>query len=185
MAINAVCLEPSVGFLHDFSDYQTKQSLAYDLQEPFRWLVDLAVIQAFESGALQLSGFYFTGDDCRYLFEVEAKQHFIDVIRERFNAGAHYRGRILKWDTVIEEKTNELGRFLIGKGVSTDFLNPAPKLEGGADCEVRARILALTVSKAKRPGIGKSTLHYLRRSARIGRTFRIYRKTQRKLELAI
>ena len=51
-AINAVGLEPSVGFLHDFSDYQTKQSLAYDLQEPFRWLVDLSVIQAFESGLL-------------------------------------------------------------------------------------------------------------------------------------
>jgi CRISPR/Cas system-associated endonuclease Cas1 len=29
----------AVGFLHDFSAYQTKQSLAYDLQEPFRWLV--------------------------------------------------------------------------------------------------------------------------------------------------
>lgn len=48
MAINAVGLEPSVGFLHEFSNYQTKESLAYDLQEPFRWLVDLSVIQAFE-----------------------------------------------------------------------------------------------------------------------------------------
>ena len=37
-AINSIGLEASVGFLHDFSDYQTKQSLAYDLQEPFRWL---------------------------------------------------------------------------------------------------------------------------------------------------
>jgi CRISP-associated protein Cas1 len=35
-AINAVGLEPSVGFLHEFSSYQTKQSLVYDLQEPFR-----------------------------------------------------------------------------------------------------------------------------------------------------
>jgi CRISPR-associated protein Cas1 len=51
MAINTLGLEPSVGFLHDFSDYQTKQSLVYDLQEPFRWLVDVPVIQAFESGA--------------------------------------------------------------------------------------------------------------------------------------
>ena len=42
-AINAVGLEPSVGFLHDFSDYQTKQSLVYDLEEPFRWLIDLTV----------------------------------------------------------------------------------------------------------------------------------------------
>ncbi len=38
-AINAVGLEPAVGFLHDSSDYQTKQSLVYDLEEPFRWLM--------------------------------------------------------------------------------------------------------------------------------------------------
>jgi CRISPR-associated protein Cas1 len=62
-AINSVGLEPSVGFLHDFSDYQTKQSLVYDLQEPFRWLSDISVIHAFESEALQLSDFYFTGDE--------------------------------------------------------------------------------------------------------------------------
>jgi CRISPR-associated protein Cas1 len=54
-AINAVGVEPSVGFLHDFSTYQTKQSLAYDLQEPFRWLSDISVIEAFESEALKLS----------------------------------------------------------------------------------------------------------------------------------
>ena len=71
MAINAAGLEPSVGFLHDFSNYQTKQSLAYDLQEPFRWLVDLSVIQAFESKTLELRDFYFTGDDYRYRFEVK------------------------------------------------------------------------------------------------------------------
>jgi CRISPR-associated protein Cas1 len=48
-----------VGFLHDFSNYQTKQSLAYDLQEPFRWLIDVSVIEAFESGTLMLQNFYF------------------------------------------------------------------------------------------------------------------------------
>ena len=50
-AINAVGLEPSIGFLHDFSNYQTKQSLVYDLEEPFRWLIDISVLRAFESGA--------------------------------------------------------------------------------------------------------------------------------------
>jgi len=49
MAINGVGLESSVGFMHDFSDYQTKDSLVYDLQEPFRWLVDLTVVSALES----------------------------------------------------------------------------------------------------------------------------------------
>jgi len=114
MAVNAVGFKPSVGYLHDSSDYQTKESLVYDLQEPFRWLVDLTVIQAFESGALKLHDFYFTGDDYRYRFQAEAKERFIDLIRERFNVGVPYKGQVLRWDTVIERKTAELGRFLTG-----------------------------------------------------------------------
>ena len=57
-----VRLEPSVGFLHDFSDYQTKQSLVYDLQEPFRWLCDLTKIEAIESEIVDLKDFYYFGN---------------------------------------------------------------------------------------------------------------------------
>jgi hypothetical protein len=95
----------------------------YDLQEPFRWLADVGVMDAFESGVLDLPDFYFTGDDYRYRFDPEAKQRFLDLLRERFNRGISYRGRALKWDTVIEQKTNELGRFLLGKSI-LDFAEP-------------------------------------------------------------
>lgn len=61
---------------------------------------------------LELHDFYFTGDDYRYQFETEAKQRFIDVLRDRFNAGVTYKGRVLKWDTVIELKAIELAVFL-------------------------------------------------------------------------
>ena len=180
MAVNAVGLELSVGFLHDFSDYQTKQSLVYDLQEPFRWLSDISVIEAFESETLKLSDFYFKGDDYRYRFEPEARQRFVDLIREKFNSGVKSRGRILKWDTIIEQKTNELGQFLVGKRPSLDFGEPAPKLERQDNRELRAKILALTQSEAKQLGIGKSTLHYLRWNAKRTR-FRIYRPITTKL----
>lgn len=180
-AINAVGLEPSVGFLHDFSDSQTKQSLVYDLQEPFRWLIDLSVIQAFESGVLSLSDFYFTGDDYRYRFEVEAKQRFIGLIRERFNHGVASKGRVLKWDTIIEQKASELGQFLVEKSSALDFLEPAPRLENGASREMRNRILALTSSQAKQLGIGKSTFHYLRRKSISPGNMQIYSNTLQRL----
>ena len=93
-AINTVGLEPSVGFLHETSDYQTKQSLVYDLQEPFRWIADVAVMDAFESGVLDLPDFYFTGDDYRYRFGPEAKQRFLDLLRERFNSASGTRGML-------------------------------------------------------------------------------------------
>ncbi len=181
MAINSVGLEPAVGFLHDFSDYQTKESLAYDLQEPFRWLVDLSVVHAFESGTLDLHDFYFTGDDYRYRFEAEAKQRFIGMLRERFNDGVLYKGRVLKWDTVIEQKANELGRFLTGKTSSLDFAEPAPNLDRQDDQVLRAKILTLTASHANMLGIGKSTLHYIKKRATRQPSFTVYSKTRRKL----
>ncbi len=72
-----------------------------DLQEPFRWIADVTVMEAFESGVLDLPDFYFTGDDYRYRFELEAKQRFLDLIRQRFNTAVRYKGRSLKWDTAI------------------------------------------------------------------------------------
>jgi len=181
-AINTVGLEPSVGFLHDFSDYQTKQSLVYDLEEPFRWLVDLTVIQVFESKTLELNDFYFTGDDYRYRFEAEAKRRFIEVLCERFNCVVPHKGHLVKWDTVIQEKASELGRYLTGRSSILDFPEPAPSLQNDNQ-QLRARILSLSSKKASEYGIGKSTLHYLRKNARSNGSLRIYRKVGQRIAL--
>ena len=180
-AINVVGLEPAVGFLHDFSDYQTKQSLVYDLEEPFRWLIDVSVIQAFESERLNLSDFYFTGDDYRYRFETEAKQRYVDLLRERFNSCVNYKGYLMKWDTVIEEKTNEVGRFLTGKNLALDFVCPLQELDRQDDQEIRSKIISMTGFEARRLGIGKSTLHYLRKRTQSNRPYRVYRPIREKL----
>jgi CRISPR-associated protein Cas1 len=182
LVINAVGLESAVGFLHDFSDYQTKESLVYDLQEPFRWLVDLSVIHAFESGMLDLHDFYFTGDDYRYRFEAGAKQRFIDALRDRFNAGVTYKGQMLKWDTVIEQKSGELGRYLIGKSTKLDLIEPTPILARYDSQVIRNKILRMTQNEAEKMGIGRSTLHYLRKNARKPESFKVYRKMRQVLE---
>jgi len=152
-----------------------------DLQEPFRWTADVTVMGAFESGVLDLPDFYFRGDDYRYRFDREAKQRFLDLFRERFNSAVRYKGRALKWDTIIEEKTSELGRFLVGKSSDIDFVEPAPKLLRLDDHELRDGILALTQSKARELGIGKSTFHYLRNNAKNDQPFKCYRKVLTRL----
>jgi CRISPR-associated protein Cas1 len=174
--VNAVGLGSSVGSLHEPSVCQTKQSLVYDLQEPFRWIADVAVMEAFESGVLDLPDFYFTGNDYRYRFEPEAKERFLDLLREWFNSGARYKGRVFKWDTVIEQKTAELGRCLIGGTGRLDLSEPSPGLSRIDNREVRKRILSLTQQEARRLGIGKSTLHYLQRNAKAVKPLRIYGK---------
>jgi CRISPR-associated protein Cas1 len=181
-AINAVGLEPSVGFLHGFSSYQTKQSLVYDLQEPFRWLADVTVMEAFESAVLDLPNFYFTGDDYVYRFEPEARERFLGLLRHQFNSGVMYKGHTLKWDTVIEQKTVEFGRYLVGRTCRLDFSEPLAGLNRTDHFEVRKRILGLSQREAESLGIGKSTFHYLRGNAGSERSFRIYKPVLEKLK---
>ena len=180
-AINTVGLEPSVGFLQETSGYQTKQSLVYDLQEPFRWIADVVVMEAFESGVLVLPDFYFKGDDYRYRFKPEAKERFLDLLPERFNSGVSYKGRGLKWGTIIDQKTIELSRYLKGQAGRLDFSEPSPDLRRTDDHALRKRILDLSQREARRLGIGKSTLHHLRRNADSGNSFKLYRKIATKL----
>jgi hypothetical protein len=85
-------------------------------------------MDAFEGGVLDLPDFYFTGDDYRYRYEPEPKQRFLDLLRERFNSGVRYKGHALKWDTIIEQKAVEFGRFLAGRIGRLDFSEPFPTL---------------------------------------------------------
>src|SRR3989344_2471607 len=57
-AINSAGLDVHVGFMHSAS--MGKNSLAYDMQEPFRFLIDLAVISALEKGIMQKNDFIRT-----------------------------------------------------------------------------------------------------------------------------
>jgi hypothetical protein len=154
----------------------------YDLQEPFRWIADAAVIKAFESGLLDLPDFYFTGDDYRYRLEMQAKRGFLDLLREQFNATVRYRERVLSWDTVIERKVVELGGFLISRSSKLDFSEPSPTLGGVDDAGLRRRMLDLSHGEAESLGIGKSTLHYLRVRAHSGKPLRLYDKVVSKLD---
>ncbi|MFC1506518.1 CRISPR-associated endonuclease Cas1 [Thermoproteota archaeon] len=181
-AVNIIGLEPSVGFLHDFACYQTKQSLVYDLQEPFRWICEVASLEAFESGLLDLKDFYFMGDDYRYHIDFEAKHRFLELLRERFNSGVKYKGKHWKWDTVILKKTEELGKFLLDKSESLDLSEPVPRILRSDSLEMRKRILELSQKQAKELGISRSTLHHLKKKVKEDKPFKVYQKVATKIE---
>jgi hypothetical protein len=101
---------------------------------------------------------------------------------ERFNSGVRYKNQRMKWDTVIEEKTSELARFLTEKTSTVDFTEPTPNLERPDNRTIHERVNSLTWNEAKRLGVGKSTFHYLRQNAGSERPFRPYTKTVQKLQ---
>jgi len=139
----------------------------------------VAVMDACESGVLDLPDFYFTGDDYRYRFDPEAKQRFLELLRERFNSPVRYKGRVLKWDTVIQEKTEELARYLNGRMQRLGFTEPTPILERTDARTIREAILGFTQSEAKKRGIENASFYYLRRNARNAYSFRVYRKVRK------
>ena len=138
-------------------------------------------IQAFDSGALNLKDFYFTGDDYRYHVEVEAKRRFLELLKSRFHSGVKYNGKTCKWDMVILNKTRELTRFLLGKSESLNFAEPTPKLERTDSQDLRELILALSIEEAGKLGIRKSTLHSLRQRAIGERPLTIYKRVASRL----
>lgn len=180
-AINSLGLEPAVGFLHETAEAQTAESLVYDLMEPFRFLCDIVIVQAFESGKLSPQDFTFTRDGYQYRLEWLGKEKLLDHFRYTFNSGVTYRGRTLKWDTVIESKALELARYLKGSAHELDFSEPNPEFERTDNQAVREKILSITNPEARSLGITKQTLFDLRRKAKSEKSFKLYSKLLEKL----
>jgi CRISPR-associated protein Cas1 len=165
-------LDASLGFLHE--DKPATTPLVYDFQEPYRWLVDYTVLRMVLSRTFSWDDFYFTGGDYRLRIKPPLLDRYANLLREQFNSGVVYEGKRFTWDTLILRKCQELARFLLGKTSSFNVTFPRPVLKRSDTRELREKILALPQSEAKKLGIGKSTLHYLREHARNQRPFDVY-----------
>jgi CRISPR-associated protein Cas1 len=97
-AINAVGLDAHVGFLHEMTP--SKNSLAYDLQEPFRFLVDFAVINLIETNGIDKKDFIRTDNYSLRLRPSGAKK-LTEEINLWFNKRVKYQGKMSMWSYVI------------------------------------------------------------------------------------
>jgi CRISPR-associated protein Cas1 len=169
-----------VAYLHEFIGCQTKQSLVYDFQEPYRWIVDTTVISCLESDDFGRTDFYRM-DNYVLRLGPEAARKLIDALRMKFNSPVRYKGRYYSWDTLIRLKAQELANYVLGRRAGLCFDEPRPAL-GRADSEtVRDLILSLTTAQARRQGIGKGTLHVLRKHAASENSFKVYTKVSTRL----
>ena len=178
-AINTTGLDASLGYLHEGQPATTP--LVYDFQEPYRWLVDYVVLKMVLSRAFSWDDFYFTGDDYRLRIKPPLLDRYAELLREQFNSGVMYGGKRLTWDTLILRKCQELARYLLGKTTRFDLVNPKLTLEREDTQALRKKILSLSGAQARKLGLNKSTLHYLRKQARDRKPFRIYEPVLAKL----
>lgn len=89
-----------------------------------------------------------------------------------------------KWDPVVLRTAQELARYPLGKSKELGFVEPRPRPDwAGRLWDAKAHS-AVESEWARTLGIGKSTLHYLRKHARSSKPFEGYGKVAEKLKLS-
>jgi CRISPR-associated protein Cas1 len=177
-ALNANGLDPNVGVLHEQNP--SKAPLVYDLQEPFRWLVDVAVISALERNIFDKKDFVRT-ENYNIRLRPDGVRKLMTELITQFTHRVRYGKLNLEWRNVIVEKAYELGYFLSGKRKNIAFTTPSPELNRDDSDVLRNRILTMSYAQWKSMGMPKSNLHYLKAKAKDDKPFSLYVKVREKL----
>ena len=178
-AIHASGLDPHVGFLHEMK--MGSNSLAYDMQEPFRFLIDLAIISIIEKGLMEKSDFIRTENYNLRLRPSGAKK-LIEEINNGINKKINYQGMQYSWHYVLMTKTRELAHFLADKKESIEFNTPQIVLNRLDTEDVRQQILDISYVEWKKLGFSKGTLHYMKQNAAQNKPFSVNKHVKERLE---
>jgi CRISPR-associated protein Cas1 len=174
-AIVSTGLLPEIGFLHEIAP--SKLPLAYDLQEPFRWLVDLSVLELLRGGKLDRKRDFIVTENYHVRLRPAAAEALIDRFSANMNRKVRHHGRSFSYESVVLETARTLARHLTEPSRSLDLAFPFSVGESGhVTSDLRERILALTPAERKELGIAKNTWHYIKRRAETGKPLRLYGK---------
>lgn len=169
--INVIGLDPNIGFLHEIND--SKTPLVYDLQELYRWLIDLSIIQLLEDKKLKKSDFIVT-ENYNIRLRESASRLLLEKIVLNFNKRAEFRGKFHTYDNVMLENIRLLAKFLENGEKVLDFEIPEIKPYRNDDIELRNRIMAITPEDRKKLKINKSTLWYRQKKIKENKTLKVY-----------
>jgi CRISPR-associated protein Cas1 len=179
-SINAIGLDYSIGFLHEIS--QSRTPLVYDVQELFRWLIDVSVIQLLEEKKIKKSDFIITENYHTRLGEDVAKL-FIEKVNSNFNARCNYKNnKNYSYQIILQDNLQQLSNFIMNKKKEFELNIPKMNIWRKDDLELREKIGNMTVKERKQFGINKSTLWYIQKNLSEGKTPRIYKKILTKIQ---
>src|SRR5580658_8229716 len=109
-AIVSVGLLPEIGFVHEVA--HSKLPLAYDLQEPFRWLVDLSVIELLRDAKLDRKRDFIVTENFHIRLRPAAATALIDRFSANMNRKVSVGGRSFAYETLVSESARKLARSL-------------------------------------------------------------------------
>lgn len=151
--------------------------MVYDLQELFRWLVDLSVLQLLEERRLRKADFIVTENYHIRLKPATAKE-LIEKISLNFNRNAKYRtGKNHAYQNILLDNVQQLANYVSDNRSEVKFNIPLFKIPRNDVLEVRQRILIMSAEERKKLDISKSGLWYQRKKLAEGKTLKVYGKT--------
>lgn len=157
-------LDSEIGFVHEIR--QGKSPLVYDLQEPFRFLVDYTVFTALENKMFSNKDFYRTRE---YIVRLRpaTTEKFVALFNQTLTQTTVYKGLNTKWQTVIQ---NSLYKFADDFKIP-DFTFAKTRTD---NLEVRKEILS-----KKLTGKNKSTTWYRQHRIQQGLPLKLYKARKR------
>jgi CRISP-associated protein Cas1 len=179
-AIVSVGLLPEIGFVHEVAP--SKLPLAYDLQEPFRWLVDLSVIEVIRDAKLDRKADFIVTENYHIRLRPHAAQVLMDRLSANLNRKVSVQGRSMSYETAISEGARRLSRYLTDPKVRFDLSMPFAVGESGhVETDLKAKVAALSYAEGRALGISKAGLFSMKRRAAHGKPLKLYRKVSRRL----
>jgi CRISP-associated protein Cas1 len=179
-AIYGAGLDPYVGYLHEMAS--GKLPLAYDLQEPYRFLIDLVVIDAIERKIFTKKDFIRT-ENYNLRLRPNGAKKLTEQIAIQFSRKARYKGQLCSWYHIIQSSVLDLTHYLLGKKKLIDFTKPELELGERIDNdELREKILAVPYAKWGKLGYSKGTLHPLKQKAKDGKPFTVTAEVMEKIK---
>ena len=177
--INAVGLDPAVGFLHELDE--SKEPLVYDMQELYRGLVDLSVIQLLEEKKLKKSDFIMT-ENYHIRLRDSTSKALIEKIRLNMNAKSSFKGRNATYQTILFENVRAIANFTVNKTKALSFDVPLIANRRNDIVDLQQHILSMSPAERKRLGINKSTLWYQKKRLIEKKSIKIYGKVLSRLQ---
>jgi CRISPR-associated protein Cas1 len=175
--ISAVGLDNAISFVHELKD--SRSSLVYDLQELFRWLCDLSVIQLLEEKKIKKSDFIVTESYCLRLRESGAKM-LLEKMRINFNSTAEFKGKNYSYANILYENIANFAKSILNDAPA-EFNIHFVELRRYDTESMREKILNITPEEQRRLGLRRNTLWYQKKHIREGRKIKIYRKVRDKI----
>ena len=177
--LNSVGLDSQIGFLHE--TLLSRTPLVYDLQELFRWLIDLSVIQLLEDNKLKKSDFILT-ENYHIRLKQETAKLLVEKIKSNFNSKVSYGKKHFAYQNILYDNVSQLAQYIVDKKKTIEFIVPHVEINRDDDLLIREKILSMSPEERKKLGINKSTLWYLKKNISSKDKIKIYDKILDKIK---